>query len=163
MDSEKYVKIITKFYSTPEYERQLQEKYEFELKKKQDEIDEIQRRTKKIQKFTARAHVSRPERLFTVCGGKIYCGDEDDNILSPYKLVEGGTEYILDIEGDNIPNIQEFVSTWSCYKVFFNPDGKFGPCTQYCTDTGATPARLESMGGFQLVLDDEDKYDISVA
>jgi hypothetical protein len=160
MDSEKYVQIIKKFYSSPEYEKKLQEKYEFELKKKQDEIDEVQRRTKKIQKFTAKAHILRPERLFIVCGGKIYCGDQDDNILSPEKLVEGGVEYILDTEGDNIPNIQEFVSTWPCYKVFFNPDGKYGPCTQYCTNIGATPARLESFGGYKLFLDDDDKYDL---
>jgi hypothetical protein len=162
MASEKYVQIITKYYSTPEYERRLQEKYEFELKKKQDEIDEIQRRTKKIQKFTAKAHISRPERLFTVCCGKIYCGDQDDSIISPGKLVEGGAEYILDTEGDNIPNIQEFMSTWQCFKVIFNPDGNYGPTTCYCTKIGATPGRLESFGGFQLILDDKDKYDICV-
>ena len=155
--------IITKFYSTPEYEQKLQEKYELELKKKQDEIYEIQRKTKKIQKFTARAHISRPERLFTVCGGKVYCGEIEDNILCPDKLVEGGAEYILDTEDDNIPNIMEFISTWQCYKVIFNPDGYYGPTTSYCTKIGATPARLESFGGYQLVLDDKDKYDISVA
>jgi hypothetical protein len=152
--------MITKFYTTPEYEKRLNEKYEFEVKKKQDEIDEIQRRTKKIQKFTAKAHILRPERLFNVCGGKIYCGEVEDNILSPGQLVEGGGEYILDTEGDNAPNIMEFVSTWECYKVIFNPDGKYGPTTCYCTKIGATPARLESFGGFQLILDDEEKYDL---
>jgi hypothetical protein len=156
--------MITKFYSTPEYEKRLKEKYEFEVKKKQDEIDEIQRRTKKIQKFTARAYVFRPERVFTVYEGEVYCGDTDTDILSPCKLVEGGAEYILDTECDNAKYIIDFVSTWKCYKVVFNLDGHYGPTTCYCSKIGATPAKLEAINGSsQLILDDENKYDIICA
>ncbi len=153
--------MITKFYSTPEYEKRLKEKYEFEVKKKQDEIDEIQKKTRKNQKFTARAYILRPKRIFTVYEGEVYCGDIDVEIRSPCKLVEGGAEYILDTECSNAKYIIDFIAKHKCYKVLFNPDGHYGPTTYYCSKIGATPSKLEAIdGSSQLILDDENKYDI---
>ncbi len=156
--------MINTFYSTPEYEKKLKDKYEFEVKKKQDEIDEIQRRTKKIQKFTAKAYVSRPERIFTVFNNIVCCGEIDDNIICPNKLIKGGYEYKLDIEGNFDIKIKEFLLKYNNYKVIFNPDGRYGPTAYYCTKNGATPARLIPINYINddaiLILDDKDKYDI---
>ena len=38
------------FYSPPEYEQSLKDKYQFAIKKKQDEIDEIQRATQELSR-----------------------------------------------------------------------------------------------------------------
>jgi hypothetical protein len=156
--------MIGSFYSTPEYEKRLKDTYDFAIKKKQDEIDEIQRRTKKIQKFTAKAHISRPERVFTVFNNKIYCGKIEDNIICPNRLIEGGCEYKLDTEGDYAIKINDFMEKYNNYKVIFNPDGRYGPTAYYCTKNDATPARLIPLdyigNDFILILDDENKYDI---
>jgi hypothetical protein len=152
------------FFSTAKYEKKLNEKYEFEVKKKQDEIDEIQRRTKKIQKFTARAHISKPERVFYIYNGIAYCEKIDDKNICPINFVEGGVQYILDNEESNSAKLAEFVNKCRNYKITFYPDGKYGPTTCYCTKINATPAKLKSMeGDCELILDDEDKYDICVA
>lgn len=155
-------KMIRTFYSTIEYENTLNEKYLFAVRKKQEEIDEVQRRTKKIQKFTAKAHISRPERIFYVEeDGKMYFGEILPENECPKEKVEGGEKYVLDSNFDLY--IMEFVSKHKRYKVIFNPDGKYGPTTCYCSSIGAVPARIESYDGEILVLDDESKYDICVA
>lgn len=155
-------KMIRAFYSTIEYENALNEKYLFAIRKKQEEIDEIQRRTKKIQKFTAKAHISRPDRVFYVEeDGKIYFGEILPENECPKEKVEGGEKYVLDSNFDLY--IMEFVSKHKRYKVFFSPDGHYGPTTCYCSSIGAVPARMESYDEEVLIVDDKDKYDICVA
>ena len=154
--------MIREFYSPADYEKELENRYIFEVKRKQDEIDEIQRRTKKIQKFTARAHISRPDRIFCVEeDGNIFIESVNPNSICPKEKVEGGKKYILDSNFDLY--IMEFLSKYKRYKVIFSPDGKYGPTTCYCSSIGAVPARMESYDGEVLILDDESKYDICVA
>lgn len=154
--------MVKVFYSPADYEKELKNRYNFEVKRKQDEIDEIQRRTKKIQKFTAKAHVSRPERVFCVEeDGNIYIEIVSPNNLCPKEKVEGGEKYILDSNFDFY--IMAFISKHKRYKVIFSPDGKYGPTTYYCSSIGAVPARMESYDGDVLIVDDESKYDICVA
>jgi hypothetical protein len=157
--------VYVNFYSTAKYEKKLNEKYEFEVKKKQDEIDEIQRRTKKIQKFTARAHIPKPERVFYIYNRIAYCDKIDDKNICPINLVEGGAGYVLDVEEESkYAKLAEFVNKCRNYKITFYPDGRYGPTTCYCTKINAIPAKLESIeGDYELILDDEDKYDICVA
>lgn len=149
------------FYSPPEYEKSLKEKYQFAIKKKQDEIDENYRKTKKIQKFTAYAHISKPDRVFCIEeDGNIYYDNVIPENICPKEKVDGGEKYILDGNFDFY--IMSFLSKHKRYKVIFNPDGKYGPTTCYCSSIGALPARMESYDGEVLVLDDESKYDICV-
>lgn len=154
--------MIREFYSPADYEKELENRYVFEVKRKQDEIDEIQRRTKKIQKFTARAHISRPDRIFCVEeDGNIFIESVNPNNICPKEKVEGGEKYVLDSNFDLY--IIEFLKKYKRYKVIFSPDGKYGPTTCYCSSIGAVPARMESYDGDVLILDDESKYDICVA
>jgi hypothetical protein len=154
--------MIRAFYSTPEYESSLKDKYMFAIKKKQEEIDEIYRRTKRIQKFTAYGHISKPDRVFYVEeDGNIYFDEVCPKNICPKEKVEGGEKYVLDSNFDLY--IHEFVSKYKRYKVIFSPDGKYGPTVCYCSSIGAVPARMESYDGEVLVIDDESKYDICVA
>ncbi len=154
--------MIRAFYSTPEYESALKDKYIFAIKKKQEEIDEIYRRTKKIQKFTAYAHISKPDRVFYVEeDGNIYFDEVCPKNICPKEKVDGGEKYVLDSNFDLY--IHEFVNKYKRYKVIFSPDGQYGPTVCYCSSIGAVPARMESYDGEVLVVDDESKYDICVA
>lgn len=154
--------MIRAFYSTPEYESSLKDKYMFAIKKKQEEIDEIYRRTKKIQKFTAYGHISKPDRVFYVEeDGNIYFDEVCPKNICPKEKVDGGEKYVLDSNFDLY--IHEFVSKYKRYKVIFSPDGQYGPTVCYCSSIGAVPARMESYDGEVLVVDDESKYDICVA
>lgn len=150
------------FYSTAEYERILKEKYKFAIKKKQDEIDEIYSKTKKIQKFTAYAYICRLERVFCVEeDGSVYYEEVVPDNICPSEKVEGGEKYILDTNFDYA--IMKFVEKHKRYKVVFFPDGHYGPTCCYCSFIGAIPARLESYDGEVLVAEDDSKYDICVA
>jgi uncharacterized protein CbrC (UPF0167 family) len=148
------------FYSTPEYETKLKEKYEFEVKRKQDEIDQDQKRTGRIQKFTAKAHISKLERVFIVYEGKKYCEEILEENICPEQLVNGGNIYILDRNFELY--IMEFLNRNKSYKVTFSPDGKYGPTVYYNSEIGATPARLEAHNDETLIIEDESKYDICV-
>lgn len=154
--------MIRTFYSTAIYESTLKDKYMFSIKKKQEEIDEIYRRTKKIQKFTAYGHISKPDRVFYVEeDGNIYFNEVIPENICPKEEVDGGGKYILDSNFDFY--IQEFVGKYKRYKVIFSPDGSYGPTCCYCSSIGAVPARMESYDGEVLIVDDESKYDICVA
>ena len=152
--------MIKQFYSSPEYEKRLQEKYEFKVKRKQDEIDEVQRLTKKIQKFTARGHIFEENRVFIVQDGKIYYEEAKEDNICPTSLVKGGKTYILDSNFDY--HIMEFTNKYTNYKVIFNPTGRYGPTCCYVSSINATPAILEAPNGEKLVVEDNSKYDICV-
>lgn len=150
--------MIRTFYSTAEYENELNSEYEFAVKKKQDEIDELYRRTKKIQKFTGRAYISKPNRVFYVEEDNIYYKEVVPENICPKEKVEGGKKYVLDSNFDFY--IQQFVEKHKRYKVIFSPDGSYGPTCCYCSSIDAVPARMESYDGEVIILDDESKYDI---
>ena len=153
--------MIRTFYSTADYENTLKEAYMFSIKKKQQEIDVIYRRTKKIHKFTAYGHISKPDRVFYVEeDGNIYFNEVIPENICPKELVDGGKKYVLDSNFDFY--IQQFVDKYKRYKVVFSPDGKYGPTVCYCSSIGALPARMESYDGEVLIIDDESKYDICV-
>jgi hypothetical protein len=153
--------MIRTFYSTATHESTLKDKYMFSIKKKQEEIDEIYRRTKKIQKFTAYGHISKPDRVFYVEeDGNIYFNDVIPENICPKEQVDGGEKYILDSNFDFY--IQQFVDKYKRYKVIFRPDGKYGPTSCYCSSIGALPARMESYDEDILIVEDDSKYDLCV-
>jgi hypothetical protein len=146
------------YFTSEAYEKGLDEKYMKYVKIKQAEIDETERKTKRVQKYTARAYILHPERVFYVEDGKIFCGSLENEC--PTELVPGGKCYTLD--GDFKNKILEFQNKNKRYKIIFSPDGKFGPTCCYCSKENATPAKLESYDGEFLIVDDDDKYDICV-
>ena len=151
-----------RYFTSNAYEKALDEEYMAKIKKKQAEMDEDHRKTKKIQKYTAYAHISKSDRVFCVEeDGKIYCGEVATENECPKELVEGGKEYILDSNFEFY--IMKFKEKHKKYRILFSVDGKYGPCCCYCSSIGALPARMESYNGDILVVEDEDKYDICVS
>jgi hypothetical protein len=150
-----------KYFTSETYEKVLDEEYMRQIKEKQAEIDENYRKTKKIQKYTAYAHISKLERVFCVEeDGKVYCGEIKPENECSKELVEGGKEYVLDSNYELY--IMNFKSVHNRYRVIFSPDGKYGPSCCYCSSIGALPARMESYDGDILCVEDESKYDICV-
>ncbi len=130
--------------------------YENDIKTKQKEIDTIRLKTGKIQKFTARAYINEPERVFLIQNGKTYLGEIKDENVCPTSLESGGKKYTLDIDYEQY--IKAFIEKHTSYKVVFSPSGKYGPTVDYCSITGAIPAVIYSHDGETLVVEDENKY-----
>lgn len=87
--------MIRTFYSTAKYEKSLNEKYRIEINKKQTEIDARQKKTNQIQKYTAKAYISRPDRIFYVKKNEIiYCGEISLDSLCPLEKVDGEEKYV---------------------------------------------------------------------
>jgi hypothetical protein len=150
------------FYSPVKYEIELHKQYRFALRRKQEEIDNVFIQTKRIPKFTAKAHVSRPERVFYVEeDGQVYYDTVSEETICPNNRVEGGEVYILDdwFEDDII----DFIHKHKKYKVIFYPDGKWGPTIDYCTSNCAIPAKIIAYNGDILNIEDEGKYSPGVA
>lgn len=149
------------YFTSEAYEKVLDEEYMDKIKRKQAEIDEERRKTKKIQKYTAYAYISKSERVFCVEeDGKVYCGEVAPENECPNQLVPGGKEYILDSNFDLY--IINFVNKHKRYRVIFDVDGKYGPTCCYCSSIGALPARMESYDGEIVNIEDENKYDLCV-
>jgi hypothetical protein len=150
-----------KYFTSEAYEKILDEKYMDKIKKKQAEIDENYRKTKKIEKYTAYAHIRKSDRVFCVEeDGKIYYEEVKPENECPTELVEGGKEYILDSNFELY--IMNFKVKHKKYRVVFSIDGRYGPTCCYCSSLGALPARMEAYDGDILVVEDESKYDICV-
>ncbi len=151
-----------KYFTSEAYEKVLDEEYMRRIKEKQAEIDDDYRKTKKIQKYTAYAHISKLDRVFYVEeDGKVYCGEVSLENECPKELVSGGKEYILDSNFELY--IMNFKQKHKRYKVIFYPNGTYGSCCCYCSSIGAIPARMESYDGDVLNVEDESKYDICVS
>ena len=141
------------YFTTAEQERALNTLYKSFLDITQAEIDEIERVTQRIQKFTARGHVHHPARIFIVENGRVYFREvSEENICTK----RNGIKYVLD------PVFREkviaFIVRHKNYKVIFFPSGKYGPCVNYeCTIPRVFPARLEANQEV-LEVEDESKY-----
>lgn len=143
------------YYTTAEQERALNALYRKFLDIKQAEIDETERITQRIQKFTARGHVHHPPRIFIIQDGKMYFREaNEENICTK----RNGIKYVLD--SDFRDKVTEFIGQHKNYKVVFFPSGKYGPCVDYVTNnTRVFPARLEADGEV-LEVEDEHKYSL---
>lgn len=144
---------MLEFYTTAEQERFFEEEYQQLLKVKQAEIDA---HPTQPQKFTARAHIHQPHRIFVV---------SNDGTVSlrrrpcPTGPVPGGGTYSLDTAFT--AQILAFQKAHPEYTVTFIPSGRYGPCVYYCgAKRSVMPASLIAPSGEKLVVEDEDKYDI---
>ncbi len=143
------------YYTTAEQERALNALYKTLLDIKQDEIDETERTTKRIQKYTAKGHIHHPPRIFCVQDGKVYFREVgQENLCSK----RHGIKYVLD--SDFREKVMEFIIRHKNYKVIFFPSGKYGPCIDYAANSPRVfPARLEADGEV-LEVEDENKYNV---
>lgn len=151
------------YFTSNAYEKALDEEYMRQIKRKQAEMDEDHRKTKKIKKYTAYVYISKSDRVFCVEeDGRVYYGEVKPENECPKQLVSGGKEYILDSNFELY--IINFKQKHKKYKVIFSPDGNYGYTgVCYCSSIGALPARMESYDGDILKVEDEDKYDICVS
>lgn len=140
------------YFTSEAQEITFEEKYKEDIRTKQKELDEIQKKTNKLQKFTAYAYVDKPERVFNVENSKVYL----NGIVCPTQLVQGGKRYRLDIH----PHLNTFFDKYKSYTVAFSPTGKYGPTVAYCAAKDVYPAKLIASDGYKLLVEDESKYDI---
>lgn len=145
------------FYTTKEQEAALDAEYKRLLAVKQAEINEVEKRTKKIQKFTAYGHVHKPDRVFRVLDGRVCYGKQGDEEM-PSGPVEGGRTYTFDTLFSK--QIAEFCKKHMAYKVVFKPHGRYGPCMGYIGSPGSMPAHLISDSGEVLEADNDNAYDL---
>lgn len=145
------------FYTTKEQEVALEAEYKRQIAVKQAEIDTIEKKTKKIQKFTAYGHVHKPDRVFRVLDGRIFYGAQGSQEM-PSAPVEGGQTYTFDTRFSK--QIAEFCANYASYKVVFKPHGKYGPCLHYIGSPGSMPAQLIAESGEVLDADNDDGYDL---
>lgn len=138
-----------RYYTTAEQEAVLADTYKKELAECQARIDETQRRTGKIQKYTAYAHVSRPVVRFDVSGDQVVHAGTP----CPLEPVDGGGTYIVDWNFDTV------MEQYTIYSIEFMPSGRYGPCIAYCSGDGATPAILHVPGHPEFLMDIDFKYD----
>ncbi len=141
------------FYTTAEQEAELDLEYKRQLTRKQTELDEVEKRTGKLQKFTAYGHIHKPDRVFYVRNGNVFYGDKE----MPSERVPGGGVYTFDTYFSK--QIAEFCRKHATYKVVFKPHGKYGPCVGYIGSPGSMPAHLIA-DTEELVADNDDAYDL---
>ncbi len=139
-----------RYYTTAAQEAALADIYNKELAACQARIDETERRTGKIPKFTAKAHVSRPVVRFDVSGDQVFYA----GIPCPIEPVDGGGTYIVDWNFDKV--MEQYV----VYSIEFMPSGRYGPCVAYCSTEGSTPAMLYVPGYPGFMMDLDFKYDL---
>jgi hypothetical protein len=144
------------YYTTAAQEAALAAIYEQDLQQKQAQIDAEQRRTGRIQKFTARAHISQVPRIFDVSSTDITL--EGYGPAAPNKVTGGGT-YMTDPSFDD--KVADFLRRHAAYRVIFQPSGRWGPTVSYCS-RGIPASFISEDGTETLVAEDEDKYDLTV-
>jgi len=142
------------YYTTAEQESAFANAYQEALAVKQAEIDETERRTRKIAKFTARGHVSRQPRVFDVSGSQITLEGAGP---CPTEPQAGGGTYTTDPSFDD--KIAAFLRRHVAYRVIFYPDGRYGPTVGYCS-VGLPATFTSEDGGETLHAEDDDKYDL---
>ena len=142
------------YYTTAEQESALAKIYTDALAVKQAEIDETQRRTRKIPKFNARGHVSRQPRMFDVSGTQLTLEGFGP---CPTEPQAGGATYTTDPSFDD--KVAAFLRAHTTYRVIFYPDGRYGPTVGYCS-VGMPAMFVSEDGSETLHAEDDDKYDL---
>ena len=146
------------FYTTAAQEQELKRRFEELLAKKQAEMDaEAAKHPKRIQKYTARKFVLKPDRAFLVReDGPV---EYEDGTPMPTEPQEGGEIYKMDQQCKFM--IEGFCEKHATYRVHFLPDGKYGTGVDYYAPRNVYPAVLKSLDGRdELVVHDEAKYDL---
>lgn len=145
-------------YTTKEIEKQLDKQYYIDIKNKQKEINQKQKETGKIQKYTAYAYIRKANRIFYFENGKYYVEINFQKIQIENIPSKNGGIYRTDPDFDT--QLNEFIKTNLDYKIIFNICGKYGSTIYYCSsEENVYPAIIKSENK-ELVLENEENYDI---
>ena len=148
------------FYSSYEKELELERLYRDQLHIKQSQIDSKEKSTGIIQKFTAKALIEIPPRVFYVENGILLHVSKNLNDDSSKSSTDiSGKVYKLD--PDCKDDVIQFMKDFPSYTVLFYPSGLYGATVDYICPHGSTPAILLSATK-TLKVHCEDKYDLSV-
>lgn len=138
------------FISSFEKELDLERLYQDQLHIKQTQINSKEKSTGIIQKYTSKALIEIPPRVFYVENGKV---------LNPCSS-DSGKIYKLDPDCKN--DVIQFMKEFSSYTVLFYPSGLYGPTVDYICPHGSTPAILLAPTK-TLKVHCEEKYDLSIS
>lgn len=146
------------FYTTKAQESLINRKYNEEINKKQFEIDEEQRKTGKLQKYTAYMYIEKPHRIFNVENNQIYIIIDGQELYSPAYESDGGcyrTDQFFDEQ------LSGFIERNKIYTITFFPSGSYGNSVYYYTNgvENVMPAVIKSLTE-EIKLENEDNYDI---
>lgn len=138
------------FYTTAEQEQALEAIYQERLAAKEAEL------AAKPHKFTAKAYIEKPYRVFTVTAdGATYFGTGNE----PQPTAPaGGRTYTIDRRYASIATA--FMAANLPCAVVFMPSGRYGPTVYWCGSFGSTPAYLEGPTGDRFYTGAEDDYEI---
>ncbi len=125
------------FYTSAETESKLKDMYQKHLEQKQKKLDETEKKTGILSKYTALALVKQPQREFYVADRSVYYKSHDTFIKSPQEDEEGGGVYSL--EPGLLKYVELFQSRHPTFRVVFEP------CIYYCGAMGACRATLYSI------------------
>jgi hypothetical protein len=145
------------FYTTAEQEQALDAKYQSAIDRMQADIDRFATAKGKHVKFTAYAHVVKPERVFWIHKSNVYYNTVSSENLSIGPYQKGGV-YKLDRKFEE--QIEAFAQKHGTFKVVFKPSGRYGPTIEYYNEDGFVPAVLMADDGDLLVVEDDARYEI---
>ena len=129
--------IFHTFYTSAETEAKLANIHQKQVQQKQKKLDDAERKTGVISKYTAVALVKQPQREFYVMDGCVYYKSHDLFVKAPKEAEEGGGTYIL--EPGLLRVVELFQSRHTSFRVVFEPS------MHYIGDAGACRATLYSI------------------
>lgn len=142
------------FYSTLRYELILEAYYQSCLALKETEL------AQGGGKFTAKALVSLPNRVFHIVNGCMYQETDDPSCACPPCPQDGGRIYRLDPSFSE--QVHAFLGKHTNCRITFQPSGRYGPTIGYSAgDANVFPASIEALDGSgeTLVVEDETNYE----
>ena len=122
------------------------------------EIDEKERKTGKIQKYTASFYIEKPHRNFHVENNQVYIIIDGQKLYSPSCQSDGGC-YRTDPYFDE--QLSGFLQRNKIYTITFFPSGSYGNSVRYYTNgvENVMPAVIKTFTE-EIKLENEDNYDI---
>lgn len=147
-----------KFYTTKEQEKLLDKVYNLEIKKKEKELEEKERKTGKLQKYSASFYISKPSRVFICEDDQVYMKFGRKKIICPSEEVEDGGIYFVD--PDFADKFNKFVDKCEKkYSIEFKIDNG---SVRYCGGPNVYSSVIHSLCDDEMYdeYEDEDKYDL---
>ncbi len=163
------------FYTTNQQEELLDIKYNELIKIKNNEIKEREKKTGKIEKFSAYAFVKKDPRvfywessqLFIIINGKKVPHDNFNldpmDITNKNNLIGKKKNFgqIYKTDSDFDTKVKNFISLHPNWMIIFYPHKAHGCVGYVSTNEYDIPAELKSLDSNDiLVLEDSDKYDL---
>lgn len=127
------------------------------LQIKEKEIDEKERKTGKLQKYSASFYISKPSRVFICKNNKVYLRAGRRKYITPTESDENGGIYRID--PDFTEKFNSFVSMNPNYSIEFHlSNGSVG----YCAGPNIYSSTITSLDNPNIfeVYENEDKFDL---